>query len=94
MPHAGSCRLLLRGASGLATANYLGYWLGALACALQPSHAREQRPAEGERDRGAGDEVDAEQLGARLDAHDFDVVTDEGDGGVKLAAYLSEQKFI
>lgn len=26
----------LPAASGLATANYLGYWLGALACALQP----------------------------------------------------------
>ncbi|MDP1649135.1 MAG: YbfB/YjiJ family MFS transporter [Rubrivivax sp.] len=26
----------LAGASWLATANYLGYWLGALACALQP----------------------------------------------------------
>ncbi|MDP4302708.1 YbfB/YjiJ family MFS transporter [Leptothrix discophora] len=26
----------LRGASTLATANYVGYWLGALACALQP----------------------------------------------------------
>ena len=27
----------LAGASWLATANYLGYWLGALACALQPT---------------------------------------------------------
>lgn len=27
----------LRGASWLATANYLGYWIGALACALQPA---------------------------------------------------------
>lgn len=27
----------LAGASWLATANYLGYWLGALACALQPA---------------------------------------------------------
>ncbi|EHR70962.1 arabinose efflux permease family protein [Burkholderiales bacterium JOSHI_001] len=27
----------LPGASWLATANYLGYWLGALACALQPA---------------------------------------------------------
>ncbi|MEY2801114.1 MAG: hypothetical protein RL513_698 [Pseudomonadota bacterium] len=26
----------LRGASALATANYLGYWVGAVACALQP----------------------------------------------------------
>ena len=26
----------LPGASGLATANYVGYWLGAMACALQP----------------------------------------------------------
>jgi predicted MFS family arabinose efflux permease len=26
----------LQGASGLATANYIGYWLGAVACALQP----------------------------------------------------------
>jgi hypothetical protein len=26
----------LGGASWLATANYLGYWLGAMACALQP----------------------------------------------------------
>ena len=26
----------LQSASGLATANYLGYWLGAVACALQP----------------------------------------------------------
>jgi len=27
----------LAGASGLATLNYLGYWLGAVACALQPA---------------------------------------------------------
>lgn len=27
----------LTGASGLATANYLGYWIGALACTLQPA---------------------------------------------------------
>ena len=27
----------LHGASWLATANYLGYWLGAMACALQPT---------------------------------------------------------
>ena len=27
----------LPGASALATANYLGYWLGAMACALQPA---------------------------------------------------------
>ncbi|HNK18612.1 MAG TPA: YbfB/YjiJ family MFS transporter, partial [Piscinibacter sp.] len=27
----------LGGASWLATANYLGYWLGAMACALQPT---------------------------------------------------------
>jgi predicted MFS family arabinose efflux permease len=27
----------LAGASGLATANYLGYWIGALACTLQPA---------------------------------------------------------
>ena len=26
----------LPGASGLATANYLGYWLGAMACTVQP----------------------------------------------------------
>ncbi len=37
----------LPSASWLATANYLGYWLGAMACALQPwlwSHARFLRP--------------------------------------------------
>lgn len=27
----------LAGASGLATANYLGYWIGAVACTLQPA---------------------------------------------------------
>jgi Uncharacterised MFS-type transporter YbfB len=27
----------LPGASWLATANYLGYWLGAMACAVQPA---------------------------------------------------------
>jgi len=35
MLHDGT--LDLAGASGLATANYLGYWIGALACALQPA---------------------------------------------------------
>ena len=37
----------LAGASWLATANYAGYWLGALACALQPAlwqHWGRQRP--------------------------------------------------
>jgi MFS family permease len=29
--------IALPAASGLATANYLGYWLGAMACALQPA---------------------------------------------------------
>lgn len=32
--------IALSEASGLATANYLGYWLGALACALQPWASR------------------------------------------------------
>ena len=32
--------IALSAASGLATANYLGYWLGALACALQPWASR------------------------------------------------------
>lgn len=31
-------------ASGLATANYLGYWLGAMACALQPALWARWRP--------------------------------------------------
>jgi MFS family permease len=36
----------LTAASGLATANYLGYWLGALGCALQPwLWTRWRRPA-------------------------------------------------
>ena len=35
MLHDGS--IDLAGASWLATANYLGYWLGAIACALQPT---------------------------------------------------------
>ena len=35
MLHDGS--IDLAGASGLATANYLGYWIGAMACALQPA---------------------------------------------------------
>jgi hypothetical protein len=35
MLHDGA--LDLPGASWLATANYLGYWLGAMACALQPA---------------------------------------------------------
>jgi MFS family permease len=35
----------LPGASALATANYLGYWLGALACALQPALWRRWRVA-------------------------------------------------
>ena len=33
----------LGGASWLATANYLGYWLGAMACALQPTMWRRWR---------------------------------------------------
>ena len=32
----------LAGASWLATANYLGYWLGAMACALQPALWRQR----------------------------------------------------
>lgn len=34
----------LHGASWLATANYLGYWLGALACAVQPALWRRAGP--------------------------------------------------
>jgi MFS family permease len=35
----------LRGASTLATANYVGYWVGAMACALQPTIWRRLRIA-------------------------------------------------